>query len=82
MIVQWGDEDRLYFHHLPKTDGWTLHSVLCQYFADHEVCPARLWKQLIRIPSMQLTEYRLFSGHLYYTIYDLLPRRPHTIGRI
>jgi SAM-dependent methyltransferase len=79
MIIPFDTKDCLYFHHIPKTGGWTLHGVLCQYFDDHEVCPARLWKQLITMPSEELSTYRLFSGHFYYTVYDMLPSRPYTI---
>lgn len=69
----------LYYHHVPKTGGHTLHSVLEKFFTTEEVCPARLWKHLIAIPREQLLRYRLFSGHFYYYISQLLPRDPISI---
>jgi len=73
---QLSGDDYLYFHHIPKTAGQTFHTVLERFFKPEQVCPARLWKQLIQIPQQELLQYRLFSGHFYYYINQLLPREP------
>lgn len=72
-------DDFLYFHHIPKTAGTTLHNILGNFVPSEQVCPARLWKHLLTIPSEQFIQYRLFSGHFYYYINQLLPRNPITI---
>jgi len=67
-------EKPLYFLHIPKTAGTTLISVLDLYYPQQEICPARLWHEIIQIPRQDLTKYRLFRGHFYYALSKYLQR--------
>ena len=66
-----------YFLHIPKTAGSTFsYAVLPQQFSPNETCPAWNYDDLLRIPSQQLGNYRLFRGHFHHFLYRLLPARP------
>jgi hypothetical protein len=56
-------EDRLFFIHVPKTAGTTLIPLIDMHFHEREICPAQLWRELVRIPQETLPAYRLFRGH-------------------
>jgi len=55
----------LYFLHIPKTAGTTFGAFLQSHFEDREVCPAHLWRDLIRLPAPQISRARLIWGHFY-----------------
>ncbi len=57
-------DDTLYFCHIPKTAGMTFRTILEDYFACEEICPATLSNQIADYTPEQLREYRLFRGHL------------------
>jgi hypothetical protein len=69
-------DDQLCFIHIPKTAGTTLTSLLNSKFDVAEICPAEVWSELVKIPIADLAKYRLFRGHFFYEIGDLLPRKP------
>jgi hypothetical protein len=58
-----GESDRLYYIHIPKTAGTTLISLLDMHFGIDEICPAQLWRELAELPTESLSAYRLFRGH-------------------
>lgn len=64
----------LYFLHLAKTGGTTFTSILDRQFAPHEICPAQLWHELLKIPAGQLSNYRCFRGHFYAYLERLIKR--------
>jgi hypothetical protein len=55
--------DRLYFLHIPKTAGTTLKPILDARFDEAEICPAELWRDLIKLPWDAIPGYRFFRGH-------------------
>lgn len=64
----------LYFLHLAKTAGTTFMSVLDRQFSQDEICPAKLWHQLLTIPTEKLSGYRCFRGHFYAYLDSFLNR--------
>ncbi|HVQ24508.1 MAG TPA: hypothetical protein VMV01_05000, partial [Planctomycetota bacterium] len=72
--------DRLYFLHIPKTAGTTLKPLLDARFDEAEICPAELWRDLIRLPWDDVPKYRFFRGHFGGAgLATLLPEPPVTI---
>jgi hypothetical protein len=69
-----GRQDVVYFLHLFKTGGSTFGQHLERMFLPHEICPARLLVDLLRLPAASLQEYRLFWGHFGYKLADLVDR--------
>lgn len=71
------------FLHIPKTAGQSVHRYLQQFFQPDEVCPARENFQLLPFPTAQLQQFRLFSGHLDWSLLDAVhgPRFAFTILR-
>jgi hypothetical protein len=69
--------DIFYFLHIPKTAGTTFcFSVLPQFFASADICPAHDYPELLPIPRTELDRYTLFRGHFYYFLVRFLPKRP------
>lgn len=56
---------RYYFYHIPKTAGTSLNAILSAIFAPEDVCPPHLWHDLMKLESSALEQYRLFRGHFY-----------------
>jgi hypothetical protein len=61
------------FLHIPKTAGQSVHGFLHAQFQPEEFCPARENFQLLPIPIERLQKYRLFSGHLDWSLLDAVP---------
>lgn len=55
--------DRLFFIHIPKTAGTTLIPLIDMHFHERDICPAQLWRELVRLPQEDIPRYRLFRGH-------------------
>lgn len=53
----------LYFAHIPKTAGTSFIAVLDRLYAQEQICPAQLWRELATVSPQQLKKYRLFRGH-------------------
>jgi len=69
-------EDALYFCHIPKTAGMTFRTIVEDYFACEDICPATLNAHIANIPQLQLETYRLFRGHLVFVdLPGMLPQR-------
>ena len=59
-----GRPDLVYFFHIPKTAGTSLHHYLCSFFQPDETTPPLLWDDLV-LGRVHVTERtRLVSGHL------------------
>lgn len=71
------------FLHIPKTAGQSVHAFLEGFFPANEVCPARENFQLLPLSIARLKQYRLFSGHLDWSLLDAVngPRFVFTILR-
>jgi hypothetical protein len=65
---------RIIFLHIPKTAGQGIHSFFETLFRPEEICPARENFQLLPIPLAQLQQYRVFSGHLDWSLLDSMPQ--------
>lgn len=61
---------RVFFLHIPKTAGQSAHHLVCNYFPEDAICPARLNHQLNEYSFNQLSKYKLFSGHLDWSKLD------------
>jgi len=61
----YSSESPVYFLHIPKTAGSTFTNILDQQFPSGQICPAQLWRDLLRIPEAELAAYRCFRGHFY-----------------
>jgi hypothetical protein len=61
------------FLHIPKTAGQSTHRYLEKLFDPHDVCPARENDKLLTIPAARLQRYRLFSGHLDWSLLGVVP---------
>ena len=63
----------LYSLHIPKTAGTTFGAFLESQFEDKEVCPARLWRELISLPATEIRRARLIWGHFYSFLFAYVP---------
>ena len=75
-----GENDQLFFMHIPKTAGTTLVQIIEQQFEESRIArwlyPFRLVDEL---PGF-FKEHQYFHGHVEYALMcSLLPRRPMTI---
>ncbi len=64
------------FVHIPKTAGMTMSAILERKFLKNEICPIRLYPQLVAVPKEELNKYRLFRGHFPYEILSCLLDEP------
>ncbi|MGI9013121.1 MAG: hypothetical protein ACR2GY_02615 [Phycisphaerales bacterium] len=73
-------DDRLFFIHIPKTAGTTLIPLIDMHFHAREICPAQLWREIVKLPQESLPAYRLFRGHFGGEGLDtFLPKPPLTM---
>lgn len=61
----YSDEASYYFFHIPKTAGTSLIKILENVFSPEDICPPQLWCELIKYQSTELSKFRLFRGHFY-----------------
>ena len=64
--------DPVYFLHLPKAAGSTLRTYLESQFRRDEVCPTKLWYELLALPDEARARDRLFSGHFGWCLHELV----------
>lgn len=62
---------RIAFLHLPKTAGQSVHHSLASLFQESEICPARTNEDLYKYSIHDLSGYKLFSGHLDWSLIKL-----------
>ncbi len=61
---------KIFFLHLPKTAGQSIHAALSDAFGNDAICPARVNKQVVLMSVSELNRYRVFSGHLDWSLLD------------
>jgi hypothetical protein len=73
----------VYFLHIEKTAGVSVHKVLNERFAPGTICPARIDVDIEGATAESLAPYRLFSGHFTGGFTDFLgaPLRTVTLLR-
>ena len=64
---------KLYFMHIPKTGGMSLHAMLSKHFHAEEICPERHYPAAL-IPPGEAQKYRFFSAHAPYDLFLRLPK--------
>jgi uncharacterized membrane protein YkvA (DUF1232 family) len=69
----------VYFLHIEKTAGSSVHRVLTAAFPDPGICPTRLWQELEGVRPEDLRHFQLYSGHLTGSFADFLGRRLRTV---
>jgi hypothetical protein len=52
-----------YFYHIPKTGGMSTWQLLELWYPESQICPGRMWDDIIRFPRRQLAQYHAFRGH-------------------
>ncbi len=70
--------ERMIFLHIPKTAGQSVHHFLSYFFSKDEVAPARVNEQLATMSINEMRTYKLFSGHLDWSLLDCLDGRKFT----
>jgi len=74
---------KIVFLHIPKTAGQSVHAALVNGFGEENVAPARVNEQLARMTISELNRYKVFSGHLDWSLLDCIkgPKYVFTILR-
>ncbi len=74
---------KVFFLHIPKTAGQSVHAALVNAFGKEAVCPARVNDQLRRMSIIELNRYQVFSGHFDWSLLDCIkgPKYVFTILR-
>ncbi|BAO44507.1 sulfotransferase family protein [Thiolapillus brandeum] len=74
-------EDRRpwYFLHIPKTAGTTFRVLLENQFHMDAICPAYEFFQMKPYDEERLREFRLFRGHMGYSLVNYLPVKPRVL---
>src|ERR1700722_17141924 len=62
--------DRVIFLHIPKTAGQSVHNYLQRAVGAAKICPARENFQLVGKSILELSRYKVFSGHLDWALLD------------
>lgn len=76
-------EPRIIFLHIPKTAGQSVHAALVNGFGEESICTARVNDQLAGMTIRELNRFRVFSGHLDWSMLDCVdgPKYVFTILR-
>ena len=63
---------KILFLHIPKTAGQSVHAALVDSFGKEAVSPTRVQEQLNGCSMRELRHYKVFSGHLDWSMLDFL----------
>jgi len=76
-------DPKIIFLHIPKTAGQSVHAALVKAYGKDAVCPARVNHQLRNLSIRELNSYKVFSGHLDWSMLDCItgPKYVFTILR-
>src|SRR5215472_13748333 len=66
--------DGIYFLHIPKTAGASMHRAIDAAFPPELICRHWLWDQLVTMPADRLRSYRVFRGHFHGDLERFLER--------
>jgi uncharacterized membrane protein YkvA (DUF1232 family) len=69
----------VYFLHIEKTAGVSVHKVLTERFEPGDICPARLDSDIAGTDARSLAPYRLYSGHFTGAFPDFLGMQLRTV---
>ncbi len=72
------ENDQICFIHIPKTAGMTLRKLLMGYYGSSHVSEVLRWYELPETP-INLSSYKVLTGHVFYEINKLLPKKPFFI---
>jgi hypothetical protein len=69
----------IYFLHIPKTAGASVHRFLTSALPNEQICPARSWEEVEDGGLASLLKYRVFSGHMADSLEPYIGNRLRTI---
>ncbi len=64
-----------YFYHIPKTAGMSAWQLLEWAYPEKNICPGRMWEDIITVPTETLAGYDVYRGHFLAYIEPYLGRR-------
>ena len=67
------EPSKLFFLHIPKTGGMTLHAMLAKHFRPEKICPERHFEAAL-VPPSEVNRYDFFSAHTSYDLFLRLPK--------
>ncbi len=75
-----GEDETLFFMHIPKTAGTSLISILDQRYTVDEICPLHdSYQKFLTYTMEERARFRFIRGHFPYSLKDQLPRPPRLL---
>lgn len=75
-----GDDEPLFFMHIPKTAGLSLISILDQRYVNDEICPLHdSYQKFLAYSAEEKARFLFVRGHFPYSLKDQLPRPPRLL---
>jgi hypothetical protein len=65
--------ERLFFMHIPKAAGTSLHAMLAELYRPEEICPERNFPAVL-LPQQEIDKYSFFSAHAPYDLIYRIPK--------